>query len=156
MVSSKQGSTRQSFEDVRDYSAKGRPACLDNSHVERATLVFDSAQTPVADGFRGSIANARQMLFKSGSVCVDMYIQPKPGSESMIVTGQLMDSMLPAHGIGDVSVILICDGKMVSRKKTNAFGEFDFGFEGPQDVQLAFGLNHNCRTLVVSVPGATA
>lgn len=129
---------------------------LETGRVELAKLVFDSALAAAASGFRGSAASARQLLYKSGSVCIDMYIQPKPGSESMVLTGQLMDSMMPTHGISGVPVSLLCDGNTLSRKQTNDFGEFDFGFEAPHDVQLAFGLDNNCRTLVVPVPDTAA
>ena len=74
----------------------------------------------------------------------------------MVLTGQLMDSMMPTHGISGVPVSLLCDGNTLSRKQTNDFGEFDFGFEAPHDVQLAFGLDNNCRTLVVPVPDTAA
>ena len=136
--------------------AVGKIATVGAGKVEFATLVFDSAQSVIVGGFRGSAASARQLLYKSGSVCVDMYIQPKPGSESMILTGQLMDTMKPTQGIGGVLVSLMCGGNTLSHKETNTFGEFDFGLEAPHDVRLAFELDNDCRTLVVPVPDRTA
>jgi hypothetical protein len=152
----KQWTNRQSLEVVSGHRVRRWLASPHNLQVERATLLFDSAHAAVVEGFRATAASARQTLYKAGSVCIDMYIQPKSGSESMMVTGQLMDSLTPSHGMGGVLVSLMCDGNTVSRKKTNAFGEFDFGFEAPRDVQLAFGLDNNGRTVVVPVPDSAA
>jgi hypothetical protein len=69
----------------------------------------------------------------------------------MVLIGQLMDSTKPTRGLGGVLVRLMCGGNTLSNKETNNFGEFDFGFEAPHDVQLAIGLD-DCRTLLVQVP----
>jgi hypothetical protein len=120
---------------------------------ELATLVFDSSQGAVAAGVRGSHASARQLLYKSGSVCVDMRMQPKPGSDSVVLMGQLLDSTAPAQGMGDVPVSLLCKGDTLSRKKTNHVGEFEFGFGVLLSVHLVFGIGES-RLLVVPVPKA--
>jgi hypothetical protein len=122
---------------------------------ELATLVFDSSRvSPVTAGVRGGYAAARQLLYKSGSVCIDMRMQPKPGSDSVVLMGQLLDSSRPAHGIGDVPVSLLCEGDTLSRKTTNPVGEFEFGFGAFRDVQLVFGIGES-RLLVVPVPNAS-
>jgi hypothetical protein len=125
----------------------------ENRNVNMATLIFDSAEQAVAAGIRGTAPCARQLLFRSGSVCVDMRIQPKPGTEGVVLVGQLMDSLHPSHGLGGVPVSLLCGGDTVLHKKTNDVGEFDFGFEDPRDLQLAFGLA-NRNVLFVAVPDA--
>ena len=120
---------------------------------ELATLVFDSSKVVTLAGVRGGYAPARQLLYKSGSVCIDMQMQPKPGSDSVVLMGQLLDSSRPAHGIGDVPVSLLCEGDTLSRKTTNQVGEFEFGFGAVRDVQLVFGIGES-RLLVVPVPNA--
>jgi len=122
---------------------------------ELAMLVFDSAQVAtVTAGVRGGYAPGRQLLYKSGTVCIDMRMQPKPGSDSVVLMGQLLDSSRPAHGIGDVPVSLLCEGDTLSRKTTNQVGEFEFGFGALRDVQLVFGIGES-RLLVVPVPNAS-
>jgi hypothetical protein len=152
----KQEPAGSSLHLVKASFALRKIAAFETGNVELAMLVSDSAQSAAAGGFRGATASPRQLLYKSGTVCIDMYIQPRPGSESIVLTGQLMDSMKPNQGIGGVSVSLVSGGNTVSHKETNNFGEFDFGLESPRDVQLAFGLDNNCRTLVVPVPDRTA
>jgi len=124
--------------------------------LELARLLFDSALQPIAAGVRGSSPVVRQLLYRSGSVCIDMRMQPKPGSDSVVLMGQLLDSTKPDHGVSGIPVSLLCLGDTVSRGQTNDVGEFDFGLTALDHLQLVFGIE-NSRTIVVPVPdGASA
>ena len=120
------------------------------SSLEWATLVSDSARQPLAAGMRGGYA-VRQLLYKSGSICIDMRMQPKPGSDSVVLMGQLLDSANPDHGLGGVPVSLLGAEGMLSRNKTNDVGEFDFGVDAITHLQLVFGMGEN-RTIIVPIP----
>lgn len=122
-----------------------------SGRLDLATLQFDSATQPLVAGVRGAHASARQLLYKSGTVCIDMRMQPTPGAESIVLIGQLLDSMNPGHGMGGVPVSLLSKGDTVLRKQTNQDGEFDFGLEPSSDMQLVFGIGES-RTIVVAVP----
>ena len=124
-----------------------------NQKMEIASLVFDSAEQPLPAGVRGSAFSPRQLLYKSGTVCIDMRIQPKLGSDSVVLMGQLMESKKPVHGLGGVAVSLISDHATVSRKETNTDGEFDFGFQALPDLQLVFAIAKR-KKLVVQLPEA--
>jgi len=119
--------------------------------LELAKLLFDSALQPITVGVRGSSPVVRQLLYKSGSVCIDMRMQPKPGSDSVVIMGQLLDSAKPDHGVSGIPVSLLCQGDTISRGKTNDVGEFDFGITALDHLQLVFGIG-NSRTIVVPVP----
>ena len=119
--------------------------------LELARLLFDSALQPIALGVRGTGSVVRQLLYRSGSMCIDMRMQPKPGSDSMVLIGQLMDSTKPDHGIGGIPVSLLSKGDTVSRVRTNDVGEFDFGIAALSNLQLVFGIGDS-RTIVVPVP----
>ena len=123
--------------------------------LELATLQFDSNRQPLAAGVRSGHGSARQLLYKSGSICIDMRMQPTPGSESVVLMGQLLDSLNPGQGIGGIPVSLLSMGDTVSRKQTNLDGEFDFGLESGHDMQLVFGIGAS-RTIVVAVPEGAA
>jgi hypothetical protein len=140
-----------SLRAVKAGFALRKVVAFPSGKLDLATLHFDSARQPLAAGMRSGHATARQLLYKSGSVCIDMRMQPTPGSESIVLIGQLLDSMSPGQGMGGVSVSLMSKGDTVSRKKTNDAGEFDFGLEPLRDVQLVFGIGDS-RTIVVSVP----
>jgi hypothetical protein len=119
--------------------------------LDLAVLQFDSSRQAVAVGIRSGHNSARQLLYKSGSVCIDMRMQPTPGSESIVLIGQLLDSMNPGHGIGGIPVSLLSQGDTLSRQQTNADGEFNFGLESSPEMQLVFGISDN-RTIIVAVP----
>lgn len=125
---------------------------LAKEEVEVAEIVFDSANQPPVAGVRATVAVARQLLYRAGSVCIDMCMQPKPGSDAVVLIGQLLDSQRQDHGIKDIPVHLLCDGDTISRKTTNHVGEFEFGIETPVDLQLAFGIAGH-RKLIVPIPG---
>lgn len=118
---------------------------------EMASLVFDSSSLPAPDGIRGASPSARQLLYRSGSVCIDISLQPKPGTDSVVLIGQLLDSASPNRGMSDVAVSLVSEGDTVACKKTNNFGEFDFGFETLHRSQLIIGIG-GFKTIVVPVP----
>jgi hypothetical protein len=118
---------------------------------EIARLLFDSAFQPAVAGVRGTASVVRQLLYRSGSVCIDMRLQPRPGSHSMVLIGQLLDSAKPDHGLGGIPVSLLCKGDTLSQSRTNNVGEFDFGLTATEHMQLVFGLADS-RNVVVPVP----
>lgn len=131
-----------SFGDLWPFSA---------GNIELAELVFDSANQCPGTATRASAASARQLLYKSGSVCIDMHVQPTPGLESVVLIGQLLDSKPPRRAMKDIPVSLLCGGLAISHKKTNHVGEFDFGLGQRHHLQLVIGVG-NRRMLVVPVP----
>jgi hypothetical protein len=120
-------------------------------HVEVASLVFDSAQQAGASGVRSGSVATRHLLYRAGSVCIDMQIQPKLGSEAMVLFGQIMDSTPPVRGMGNIPVSLLSGASTLTKLHTNSVGEFNFGLEAPNHLQLVFGIPDH-RTLVVPVP----
>src|SRR5258708_3505167 len=118
---------------------------------EQAEQVFDSARHAAGRDIRSGAASGRQLLYKPGNICIDMHMQSRPGSDSLVLIGQLLDSERPGHGLRDVSVALLCEGDTISYQTTNDFGEFDFGIETPHHLQLVFGIEQR-RPLVVSMP----
>jgi len=120
--------------------------------IEIAKLAFDSFQRELT-GERGAAAHmARQLLFKCGSFCVDVRLEPKPGSDQVVLLGQVIDAEKPLKGFGQVPVSLLSSGDKVSETMTNQFGEFNFAFQALRQVQLFFGMKQ--RALVVPLPQA--
>jgi hypothetical protein len=142
---------KPSLRAVKAGFALRKVVSFPSGKLELATLQLDSERQPLAAGMRSGHAAARQLLYKSGSVCIDMRMEPTPGSETMVLIGQLLDSMKPGSGIGGIPVSLLSKGDTLSRKQTNEAGEFDFGLEPRSDMQLVFGIGDS-RTIVVSIP----
>jgi hypothetical protein len=117
--------------------------------IEVASLAFDSLQSRLV-GERGSTSASRQLLFKCGTLCVDVRLEPKPGSDYIVMVGQVIDSRKPLKGFGDLPVSLLSHGDKVSETTTNRFGEFHFGFHSTEQVQLLFGIQQ--KGMIVPLP----
>jgi hypothetical protein len=145
-----------------DFSAQQAAGGLGDArqslHSEKlrvAELISDSAQPSAVTGVRASNAQARQLLYRMGSLCVDVCMQPELGSLQIMLVGQLLDSQEPGHGLGDIPVSLLCEDIPISQNRTNAVGEFCFGFRALHDAQLVFGIGED-KILIVPVPDTDA
>jgi len=119
--------------------------------VEVAKLAFDSHARDGLAGTRGSsVGVPRQLLYKCGTFCIDIRLEPKPGSNYVVLVGQLIDAKEPLHGSNDISVSLFGSEDKVSETSTNKFGEFYFGFQSAKHMQLFFGMES--QALVVPLP----
>jgi len=119
--------------------------------LEIAQLAFDSFQQAGLAGVRGASSSVpRQLLYKCGTLCIDMRLEPKPGSNYVVLVGQLVDAQKPLKGFEDVPVSLLSQGDKLSETTTNQFGEFHFGFESVKHMQLFFGMERSA--LVVPLP----
>ncbi|HEY1263054.1 MAG TPA: hypothetical protein VGF06_05990 [Terriglobales bacterium] len=78
-------------------------------------------------------------------------MQPKLGSDSLVVIGQLLDSKHPDQALKNVRVSLQSERGTIARSKTNRVGEFEFRVEAFSGLQLAFAMGAR-RTVVVPVP----
>src|SRR3954463_6620507 len=60
--------------------------------AKRFELLFDSFANPAAAGARITGAAARQLLYRIGSVFVDMEMDNEFGSQRVALVGQILDS----------------------------------------------------------------
>jgi len=119
--------------------------------VEVARLAFDSHAREGLGSTRGSSPGIpRQLLYKCGTLCIDIRLEPKPGSNYVVLVGQLIDAKEPGRGSNDVSVSLFGSEDKVSETSTNKYGEFYFGFQSAKHMQLFFGMAS--QALVVPLP----
>jgi hypothetical protein len=89
-----------------------------------AEVLFDSSREPLPAGVRSAVSAARQLLFGSGDLRIDLRIEPKEDSENVSVIGQILNSAEPGQNYVAASVALLKSGKIVSVANTNRFGEF--------------------------------
>jgi hypothetical protein len=118
--------------------------------IEIAKLAFDSFREELTAERGTASSMPRQLLFKCGTFCVDVRLEPKPGSNYMVLLGQVIDAKKPLKGFDHVQVSLLSHGDKVSETTTNQFGEFHFGFESVKPTQLFFGMQR--KALVVPLP----
>jgi hypothetical protein len=101
-----------------------------------AELVFDSFRQPAAVGVRSSRNSARQFLYKSEGVDVDIHTHFHPDSNRVFLTGQVLDSSNPNANMKDISVMLVDERAMLAQTVTNASGEFQLEFDHTQNAWI--------------------
>jgi hypothetical protein len=91
-------------------------------------LLFDSFAQPVTAGARSSVASARQLLYRVGSVYVDMRVDSETNSDRAALVGQMLDSAHPGHPVAGVPIILMDGRKSLASTVSNNNGEFHLEF----------------------------
>jgi len=118
-------------------------------------LLFDScAQTP-SDGVRNSVVAARQLLFRIGSVFVDVEVGRETDSNQASLTGQMLDSSNPGHPPVGVPVALLDRGRRVASTSSNDHGEFRMRFAVKNNLKLSvtFDRQRPVHLPIISPPG---
>jgi hypothetical protein len=100
-------------------------------------ILFDSFLQPATVGARSKATGARQMLYRADSFQIDLQIEPKPGSNHMVVTGQMMDVSTPEIVSSGVQVKLSNFRENVIYTVTNEFGEFRCEIDNSGDLELS-------------------
>jgi anti-sigma factor RsiW len=100
-------------------------------------LLFDSLAQPVAAGARASVASARQLLYRVGTVYVDMRVDSENNSERAALVGQMLDSTQPNRPVSGVPVVLLDGRKNVASTISNTNGEFHLEFVLKSNLRLS-------------------
>jgi hypothetical protein len=101
-----------------------------------AELMWDSFLQPQLAGVRTLAATPRQLLYRAGDNSIDLRVETITGSSRFSIVGQILNSLDPAQGMGDVAVSLKVGAQYVAQTNTNAFGEFQVEFDGGIQVLL--------------------
>ncbi len=100
-------------------------------------VLFDSFLQPEVAGVRSRATGGRQMLYRADSFQIDLQIEPKPGSNHVIVTGQMMDVSTPEIVSRGVQIKLSNFRENVIHTVTNEFGEFCCEMDNSGDLELS-------------------
>ena len=100
-------------------------------------VLFDSFLQPALAGTRSVVVGTRQMLYKTDPYQIDIQIEPKPGSNRIVVTGQLLDVNNPGVIGRDIQVTLSNNRGNSIIAATNQFGEFSAEIENSGDLELS-------------------
>ena len=103
-----------------------------------ATLVFDSFANPILAGVRSSVAAARQVVYEAEGLAVDLRFDGPVRSNTIFLTGQVLDKKVPRSSVEHSPVILWTDrGLALAETKANAFGEFSLELEPQNNLRLS-------------------
>lgn len=89
-----------------------------------AQLLFDSLLSPAPAGVRSSTTAARQLMFGLGTYRVDLRLEPQFDSDKVALVGQVLHSLTPHEGMGEMPVALLKGRRVVAETTTTPFGEF--------------------------------
>jgi hypothetical protein len=112
--------------------------------INAAHLVFDSFLQPMPAGVRGvSQLPARQLVYQSGDLMVDLWLEPQTDSHNLALVGQIADSNKPDRQFDSIPVVLHGGKGPIALATTNKFGEFHFNFDFEPSVTLEIEMPGN-------------
>ena len=90
-----------------------------------------------SQGARSVVIGTRQMLYRADPYQIDIQIEPKPGTNRLVITGQLLDLSHPGIIGRDIQVTLSNHRGHSVIAATNQFGEFSGEIENSGDLELS-------------------
>src|SRR5690348_7115996 len=116
-------------------------------------VLFDSFLQPAVAGARAVVIGTRQMLYRADPYQIDIQIEPKPGGNRLVITGQLLDLSSPGVMGRDVQVTLSNRRGSSIIVATNQFGEFSCEIENSGDLELSIP-GHDATPIEISLRNA--
>lgn len=103
-------------------------------------LVFDTAESPLAEGVRRRDVTSRHLLYEAEELCLDLRLERDPRGPRSVLVGQLLDRQSPADPLSAVPVLLLTEGEVVERVETNRLGEFQLEIEPRKSMSLCLAV----------------
>jgi anti-sigma factor RsiW len=110
---------------------------------EIAELVFDSYSQPQFAGVRSSSDAPRQLLYRAGSMMIDMRLQNGQAADRIALMGQVFSSGEKKLAMRQVPVHLLSGVDELASTATNQFGEFYLEHESGRDLQISVEVSTN-------------
>lgn len=124
-----------------------RPEAVFQNVTHVARLISDSFRDPLPAGMRGLQDRSRRLLYGSGSLRVDLMLEPETSSNRIALAGQILDSAKPDRTFDRVPVMLRGWKGPVAQATAEEFGEFhlDFNFEARVSLEIRIAESHCIR-----------
>ncbi len=103
-----------------------------------ARCTFDSFETATVAGLRSASPALQHLMYQCGNVVIDLRMEPKPDTRSVILAGQIVDSGQSSFLEG-IPVSLLSTEETWLETTTNQLGEFHFSFAPARHLKLLFG-----------------
>lgn len=107
-----------------------------SSFAALAELIMDSSRPAAVAGVRSNGIAPWLLLYKSGSVNIDLRIEQVPSSNRVSLVGQVLDLSKSNQMIAEVPVAVVFEGGEMEKTTTNEFGEFQLEFEPASQLYL--------------------
>jgi hypothetical protein len=120
------------------FAASGLAAAKQQKSTSNVVeLLFDSFLQPALAGARSVVIGTRQMLYRADPYQIDIQIEPKPGTNRLVITGQLMEIGTSVKTGASVQLTLSNNRGNSLMVSTNEFGEFSGELENSGDLELS-------------------
>jgi hypothetical protein len=125
-------------------------------------VLFDSFLQPAVAGARSVVIGTRQMLYRADPYQIDIQIEPKPGSNRLVITGQLLDLSHTGDVGRGIQVTLSNQRGDTVLAATSQFGEFSGEIENSGDLELSIPgegekpIVISLRNALGNLPGGTS
>ena len=106
------------------------------------------------EGVRSAGPSTGHILFKEGTLLLDVHMQPRSAAERVSMVGQLLDTGHAQKIFANRAVSVMREKDILARTKTNGFGEFRLEFEPAADLLVMIELENNSY-LVSRLPQTT-
>ena len=100
------------------------------------------------------MASARQLLYRIGTVYVDMRVDAESGSQRASLVGQLLDSAHPGHPVVNAPIELLDGRKILASTTSNNNGEFQLEFGMKSDLSLSVTVDQKEKAVYLPITGA--
>jgi CheY-like chemotaxis protein len=120
---------------IQELVAPSRPHEISPRGVQVARIIFDSLESPLPAGIRGSASDTRQIAYQYKQATIDVSVSLMEGANRISLAGQVMDGERKGRN-DDLSVLLVDGTGTLARTSTNQFGEFQMEFEPADDLSI--------------------
>ena len=122
--------------------------------VRSARLVFDSSLQPLPAGVRSAPPADHRLLFESGDVMVDLWLEPHRDANRIKLVGQILHEVKSGSLLHCLPVVLQSKLEPIEATTTNELGEFCLNFDPHPQLRLEIGVREN-QWIWLELPDST-
>lgn len=121
--------------------------------IQSARLIFDSSLQPLHAGVRSAPPADHRLLYESGDVMVDLWLEPHRDSNRTKLVGQILPELKSKSLLDCAPVVLQSKLEPIEATTTNELGEFLLDFDLHPYLRLEIGVREN-QWVSVELPGS--
>jgi hypothetical protein len=109
--------------------------------VALADLILDSSLPTAAAGVRSSGTGPWLLLYRCGSVNIDLRVDQIPASGRISIVGQVLNSSKTSQMLANIPVAAVFEDGRIQKTTTNKLGEFHLECEAVSQLYLSMHLD---------------
>jgi hypothetical protein len=121
------------FRFVKGQIVVTSPSWKPSPVANLAQQIFDSFRQPLPAGVRSIKGSPRHLVYRSGTILVDVRLEAAPQGSPAYLAGQVLDLASPSCAMKDISVSVQIGEKDIASTATDQFGEFHLELDSMDD-----------------------